>query len=235
MAHEYVDTLLAGGTDATGSTADLTLKNSFGTQLGSATGISADPKTRTSPSTGDPRIQFIMPVGSSKNTFQNSGTYTWSEPLELETKIDDGTTASATSFESFSFNAPQGPLTDGDKLTIDDFSLTYANHPGFVAIVDAGGIGSANFKFEIKDGGTVLKTKTNPVSYSGSRNSISIDSTLEFTNNSGSNWNVDGLSCQAEDSGGTYREIDDVSFTSVTVGDGSTLRFTDVTHNFNYP
>jgi hypothetical protein len=232
MAHDYVGLLLSSGVDSTGSTADLTLKNSNGSIIETKNNLDTNPQTLPNPSTGDPRIRFAL---FNNNVFQHNGSDSWSEPLELETAIDDGTVASAVDFESFFFDAPQGPLSDGDKLTIGGFALTYPNHPGVVAIVSSGGIGSTDFRFRLKDGGTVLATKTNPVSYSGGQNAISIDSNLEFTNNSGSQWSVDGLSCEAKDSGGTYREIDDVSFSNVGVGVNATIRFTSVTHNFNYP
>lgn len=239
MAHDYVGILLQSGENQTGSTADLTLKNSSATQLATSNGVSADPELETNPSNGDPELRFSL--GGAGNSFQHPGNESWSEPLELETKINDdrfSNTANPYLFESFSFSTSVGPLSDGDILSISGFALTYVNHPGVPAIVDSGGISNTDFRFTLKDGASQISDasaqKVNPVSYSGTKDQLSINANLEFTNNGSSQWNVDGLLCEAKDAGGTYRQIDDVSFTSVSVVVNATLRFTDVTHNFNY-
>jgi len=236
MAHEYIfDLLTTGPGNATNPTAACTLYNSFGNQLKSRD-IGAD--VQLQPSASPPRVTVAF---TSNNVFQHDGTTTWSEPLEFDVDVDDTDDGldNAKDFEVFSFDAPQGPLNDGDTLTINQVSVTYSGNPGVVALMQGNGAANTDVKFTLKDGASEISdsgaTLVNPADYGGGQASISIQSNLEFTNNSGSNWNVDGLLCEAKDNSGTYQTIDDVSFTSVTVGDGSTLRFTDVTHNFNYP
>jgi len=236
MAHAYISSLFfTGSGNATNPTADVTLYNFSGTQLKSRT-VGAD--VQLQPSASPPRVTVAL---TTNNSFQHDGTTLWSEPLEFDVDVDDTGDGvdNPKDFEVFFFDALQGPLNDGDELTINQVSLTYSGHPGVVALMQGTGAANSDVKFTLKDGASEIldsgATLVNPVDYGGGQSSISIQSNLEFTNNSGGNWNVDGLLCEAKDNSGTYQKIDDVSFTSVTVGANATLRFTDVTHNFNYP
>jgi len=239
MAHEYIfDLLTSGPGNATTPTTDCTLYNSFGDQIKSR---DIDANVLLEPTTSPPRVTVEF---TSNNVFQHDGLETWSEPLEFDVDVDDTDDGldNAKNFEVFFFDAPQGPLNDGDTLTINQVSLEYESngeeYPGVVALMQEDGAALSDVKFTLKDGASEIPdsgaTLINPVNYGGGSSSISIQSNLEFTNNSGSNWNVDGLLCEAKDASGTYQKIDDVSFSNVTVGANATLRFTDVTHNFNY-
>lgn len=233
MAHNYVATLLQSGLTS-GLSADLQLESDTGTILQTNNGADIGAENAlANPASGFPRIEFFFFSG---NNFQHDGNNNWTDPLHLDVDIIDGV---ATNLEVFSFSEPEFPLTDGDQLTIDDVALQYNNHGGVVAIVDSGGYASTDFRFTLKDGASEISdpsaSKLNPVTYSGTQASISIDSNLEFTNNSGSQWTVDGLLCEAKDADGNWAPIDDVSFSSVQVGANATIRFTSVQHSFNYP
>lgn len=232
MAHGYIGFLIGNGPGDSNTTVDLVLRNSFGTQLASANEVSPG-QLQAVPGSTPPRLEYPL----IQTTFQHNGSNSWSEPLELQVTVNrDGNTTLNQEFETFVFNAPQGPLSDGDKLTINAVKMTYSGHPGTVAIVDDGGLNFVDLRFRLKDGGVVEDTSSvNAIGYTGSQNQLNSDANLEFTNNSGSSWNVDGLECQARDSGGTWRTIDEASFSSTSVGPNATIRFTDITHNFNYP
>jgi len=232
MAHEYVGVLLNNGTTSS-DVATMSLENNSGNQLGSdKTDIGKTINARPDPASGNPRIEF-SPDGD--NLFENDETASFSdEPLNLT--VDIGTSSLKEQFEIFSFSTNTNETIA--SIAIGSASLTYGGHPGVPGIVDAGGLGnSPQFKFRLLEGTTILaQTFSSSVGYSASlASSISTNANIEFTNDTSGIWNPDGLRCEVEDSSGTLREIDEVTFSPPEMGPNATIRFTDVTHNFVYP
>jgi len=231
MAHEYVGELLNNGTTSS-DVATMSLENNSGNQLGAdKTDIGKTINARPDPAGGKPRIEF-SPGGDNK--FDNDGTASFSdEPLKLT--VDIGSSSFKEQFDIFSFTTDTNETIA--SIAIGSASLTYGGNPGVPGIVDAGGVvSSPQFKFRLLEGTTILaQTFSSSVGYSATVSSISTNANIEFTNDTSGVWNPDALRCEVEDSGGTFREIDEVTFSPPEVGPNATIRFTDVTHNFVYP